>query len=99
MKKPLDYEELPAGKKVSVVIEAISDNGLKTSTATIDVAVQDLNDNPPVFEEDVCNKTKQYLIFTSNKYSIELLSFISIISLSLMIEYNWLLSTNLSLLT
>lgn len=51
IKKPLDYETLPAGKQISVVVEAISDT--RTGTATIKINVQDLNDNPPVFQQQV----------------------------------------------
>ncbi|KAL4240787.1 hypothetical protein ACF0H5_001575 [Mactra antiquata] len=52
IQKPLDYEALPGNyvKKVSVVIEAISSDQERTGTATVEVYVQDLNDNAPVFE-------------------------------------------------
>lgn len=53
IKKALDYEALVGvyERKVSVVVEAISSDGLKTGTATIEVIVQDLNDNAPEFEK------------------------------------------------
>jgi len=53
IKKPLDYEALESPKKVSVVVEAISGDNLRTGTATIVITVQDLNDNAPVFNREV----------------------------------------------